>query len=66
MLSSVIPFGDGATSGNIYYGNLAEFNDSSEDWNSYIERLELFFEANSIERGKWQPILLSTVAAETY
>ena len=54
-----------ATSGSTYYGNLTEFDASSTDWNSYIERLELIFEANSIEREKRQPILLSTVGAET-
>ena len=53
-----------ATSGSTYYGNLTEFNDSSEAWNSYVERLELYFEASSIKRGKLQPILLSTVGAE--
>ena len=25
-----------------YYGNLTEFDASSEDWNSHIERLEFF------------------------
>ena len=54
-----------ANSGSTYYGNLTEFNASSTDWNSYIERLELIFEANSNEREKWQPILVSTVGAET-
>ena len=54
------------TSGSINYWNLTEINASNKDWNSYIERLELFFEANSIERGKRQPILLSTVGVETY
>ena len=47
-------------------GNLTEFNASSEDWNSNIERLKLFCEANSREREKQQLILLSTVGGETY
>ena len=55
-----------ATSGSTYYGNLTGFNALSEDWNSYIERLELFFKTNSIERGKRQPILSSEVGAEIY
>ena len=55
-----------ATSGSTYYGNFTEFNTLNEDWNRYIEGLELFFKASNIERGKWQPIFLSTVGAETY
>ena len=54
-----------STLGSTYYENATEFNASSEDWNSYIESLELFLESNSIEQGRRQLILLSTIGAET-
>ena len=33
-------------------------------WNNYVERLELFFDVNSIEQFKRQPIFLITVGTE--
>ena len=30
------------------YGKLSEYDSSKEDWQSYIERLELYFTANDI------------------
>ena len=34
-----------------HYGQLTEFDKDKEEWSSYIERLELFFEANDIDDG---------------
>ena len=31
------------------YGKLSEYDSSKEDWQSYIERLELYFTANDID-----------------
>ena len=30
------------------YGKLSEYGSNTEDWQSYIERLELYFTANDI------------------
>ena len=50
-----------------YYGQLSEFDKEKEDWSSYVERLEFFFEANSIEDvNKRKAILLSSCGAATY
>ena len=47
-----------------HYGNLNEFNSANKDWSSYIERLDLFFEANKIGVEKRKPVLLNTGGAE--
>ena len=50
-----------------YYGKLTEFDKSTEDWSSYVERLQLFFEANEItNEGKQKAILLSSCGAVVY
>ena len=50
-----------------YYGKLSEFDKDKEDWTSYVERLELFFEANDIEQEeKQKAILLSSCGPSTY
>ena len=50
-----------------YYGKLSEFDKDKEDWTSYVERLELFFEANEIEQEeKQKAILLSSCGPSTY
>ena len=47
-----------------YYGQLSEFDKEKEDWSSYVEQLELFFEANSIEDvNERKAILLSSCGA---
>ena len=39
----------------------------SEDWSSYTERLELYFEANGVDNSeRKRAILLSVVLSETY
>ena len=46
-------------------GNLPEFHQENEFFSSYIERVELFFEANSIADEK-VTVVLSLVGSKTY
>lgn len=49
------------------YGHIAEFDDSVDDWNEYIERLEQFFLANDMENAtKKKAVLLSSCGRKTY
>ena len=49
------------------YGKLSEYNSSKEDWQSYIERLELYFTANDIDdEVKRKAILLTSCGIECY
>ena len=44
-----------------------EFDGSKDDWPQYIERMEYFFEANSIDTAeKKRAILLSVIGSATY
>ena len=42
------------------YGRLKEFNADSEPITAYLERVELFFEANKVADGKRVPILVTS------
>ena len=46
-------------------GRIDPYN-SKEDWPTYVERLEQYFEANSIAAGKKLPALLSLIGSKTY
>ena len=49
------------------YGHLGEFDNSKEDWKSYIERLTQYFTANDIDSPlKQHAILLSVCGSSTY
>ena len=48
------------------YGRLKEFDADSEPITAYLERVELFFEANDVGDGKRVPILLSNIGPKTY
>ena len=49
------------------YGKLSEYDSSKEDWQSYIERLELYFTANDIDdEEKRKAILLTSHGIECY
>ena len=56
----------------VAFGKLEEFDGSKEEWNSYIERLEFYFEANGISEdtdnngARRRAILLTCVGATTY
>jgi len=45
------------------YGRLKEFDADSEPITAYLERVELFFEANGVADGKRVPILLIVLNA---
>ena len=49
------------------YRKLSEYDSSKEDWQSYIERLELYFTANDIDDDeKRKAILLTSSSIECY
>ena len=48
------------------YGRINEFEAHNEDWETYVERVEMFFDANGTENDKHVAILLSCVGAKTY
>ena len=49
------------------YGKVSEFDETKEDWDQYVERLENYFAANGIQAAtKKQGILLSVVNPTTY
>ena len=48
-------------------GRIGEFNEGSEDFSCYVERLEQFFVANDIEEAdKKRAVFLSSVGPKTY
>ena len=48
-------------------GKVSEFNLNEDDWNTYIEQLEFFFEANRIsDESQRKAILLSSCGITTY
>ena len=49
------------------FGKIEEFDGNREEWPQYVERLEHFFEANSItDAGKKRAVFLSVVGPMTY
>ena len=50
-----------------YHGKLSEFDSTSEDWPSYVERMEQYFAANDVgDETKKRAILLSVCGSSTY
>eukprot|EP00731_Ephydatia_muelleri_P014717 Em0008g437a len=50
-----------------YHGKLSEFDSTSEDWPSYVERMEQYFAANDVgNETKKSAILLSVCGSSTY
>lgn len=48
-------------------GSVGEFNPAREDWNTYVECLKFYFEANGVEAAaKKRSIFLSTSGAERF
>ena len=47
-------------------GRLTEFNPQSDNISSYMEHLELYFEANAIEDARKVPVLLTAIGARAY
>ena len=48
------------------FGRIQEFIPESESFSTYVERLQLFFEANDVSDGKKVPVLLSVIGAKNY
>ena len=49
------------------YGNVGEFDQATENWTAYIERMEQYFVANDVTaNNKKRAILLSTCGPTTY
>ena len=47
-------------------GNIGEFNDLTETWKSYTERVKQYFAANEIANEKKVPALLAMMGGKTY
>ncbi len=47
-------------------GTIATFDSTVEDWGTYVERVELYCEANAIADDKKVAVLLSLMGAKTY
>ena len=47
-------------------GKIDPFNDTEEDWPSYVERLEMFFMVNNVEDEKRTVALVSLIGGRTY
>ena len=48
------------------YGKLSEFHPEAESISAYLERVELFFTANSIADDKKVAVFVSVVGGKTY
>ena len=47
-------------------GSIAEFNSENEKITAYLERVQLFFEANGISDEKRVAVLLTVIGSTTY
>ena len=61
-----IPAEERKVMANGIIGRLTEFDSSEEQISSYIERAQLFFDANGIEEDKKVAVFLSSIGAKTY
>ena len=52
---------------SVTVGKVSEFNPNEDDWNTYIEQLDFFFEGNRIsDQSQRKAILLSSCGITTY
>ena len=49
-----------------YIGKIQTFDENIENWTSYTECLEQYFEVNEISNEKRVPALLSLIGGKTY
>ena len=49
-----------------FYGQLNQYEPDLETMSAYLERVEIFFQANSIAENKQVGIFLSLIGAKTY
>ena len=47
-------------------GSVGEFVPENETITAYLERVQLFMDANALEKGKEVPVLLSVIGGKTY
>ena len=47
-------------------GKLPTFNQSTDNWDNFIEKVNLYFTANDIKQERRVPVLLTVLAEETY
>ena len=47
-------------------GKIESFDDTKENWETYVERVEQFFLANDIDDDHKVPTLLSLIGGKTY
>ena len=48
------------------FGQLEEFNPRTDSWQAYVERANLYFQANGISEEKQLPVFLSSIGGKTY
>ena len=51
---------------NFAIGNIGEFNELTETWKSYTERVKQYFAANEIANDRKVPALLAMMGGKTY
>ena len=51
---------------NCFYGQLNQFDSEQETFSAYLERVDIFFQANNIAEDKQVGIFLSLIGARTY
>ena len=49
-----------------FYGELTQYEPDLETMSAYLERVEIFFQANSIVEDKQLGIFLSLIGGKTY
>ena len=47
-------------------GKIDAFDEANDDWNAYVERMELYFIANEIDKDKQVAVMLSLMGNKTY
>ena len=52
--------------GSRNFGQLEEFNPRTDSWQAYVERANLYFQANGISEEKQLPVFLSSIGGKTY
>ena len=48
------------------FGQLEEFNPRTDSFQAYVERTNLYFEANGISEEKQLPVFLNPIGGKTY
>ena len=56
--------GGAATARTRTLGSLHEFRPDSEDFSTYMERVEIYFAANDVPENKQVPVFLNAIGGE--